>query len=84
MVFFFGFFQEVNTKIHLVFYSFRNVSILSRKNLFPSLDRFIIVLCKPFVMNFPWSDQNFRHVKNAFNHEFSLSVSFQNGLNFQC
>ena len=50
---FFSLFQEVNTNISLLFVFFWSVFVLSRKNLFRSLERFIIALCKPFVMNFP-------------------------------
>ena len=54
-MFFFGFFQEVNINIYLLFVFFSE-RFCPRKNLFRSLERFIIALCKPFVMNFPWFD----------------------------
>ena len=51
---FLAFFKRLKQKFLYILYSFRDVSVLSRKNLFRSLERFIIVLCKPIVMNFPW------------------------------
>ena len=44
---FLAFFPEINAKIS------SKVSVLSRKNLFQSVESFITVLCKSFVMNFP-------------------------------
>ena len=54
MGFFWLFFKRLTQKFLYFLYSFWDVSVLSRKNLFRSLERFIIALCKPFVINFPW------------------------------
>ena len=51
---FLAFFKRLTQKFVYFLYSFRDVSVLSRKNLFRSAERFINALCKPFVMNFPW------------------------------
>ena len=53
---FFSFFQEANTKVSLLFllfYSSLEISALSRKNVFLSPERFIIVLWRSFVINPP-------------------------------
>ena len=50
---FFGFFQEVYGKSSVFLYSFWDISVLSLKNLFLSLERFIITLWKFFAINLP-------------------------------
>ena len=50
---FFCLFQEVNRKTALLFVFFLGRFSPSCKHFFRSLERFIITVCKPFVINFP-------------------------------
>ena len=52
--YFLALFKRFTQKFRCFLYSFRDISVLSLKNLFLSLERFIIALCKFFVINLPW------------------------------
>ena len=51
---FLAFFMRLTQNFLCYLYSFLDVSFLSRKILFRSLEHRIIALCKSFVINFPW------------------------------
>ena len=48
------FFSVFFQKFCCFLYSFRGISVLSLKNFFLSLERFIIALCQPFFIILPW------------------------------